>query len=67
MSLVPDQLIEAEWNCPAFGRTREVVLIDHLRLFTPYFALVPEVPDQFLLLGVNTDDRPSRSAEDLSL
>src|SRR5262249_4203981 len=42
MPLVPDQLIDAERNCSAFGRTGEIVLIDLFCLPAPDLPVIPE-------------------------
>src|SRR3954454_20703659 len=67
MALVPAQLIDTERHCPAFRRTREVVLVDFLRLPAPRRAVIPEIPDQLLFLGVDADDGPPCGDECLPL
>src|SRR3954465_11714967 len=62
-----DQFIDAEGDRPAFGRAGEILLVYLLGFLTPFLALVPEVPDQLLLLGVDADDRPPCSGEGLPL
>src|SRR3954451_21628652 len=63
MAPFPNQFIDAEGDRPAFGRTGKIVLVYLLGFLTPFLTLVPEVPDQLLLLGVNADDRPPCSGE----
>src|SRR5262249_8986127 len=67
MAPVPDQFIDAEGDGPAFGRTGEIVLVDLLGFLTPCLAVVPEVPDQLLLLGVDADDGPPCGGEGFPL
>ena len=57
IALVMDDVIDAIRHGPTQRIAREIMQIDLLRRLTPSATLVGEVADQFLVLGIDTDDR----------
>ena len=61
-----DDVIDAIRHGPTQRIAREIMQIDLLRRLTPSATLVGEVADQFLVLGIDTDDRIACAQELLS-
>src|SRR3989442_1222193 len=66
-TLVSSHVIDAEGDRLAFGRSGEVVLVNLFGLSAPCLPVISELPDQFLLLGVYTDDGQTLSGKALPL
>ena len=66
IALVMDDVIDAIRHGPTQRIAREIMQIDLLRRLTPSATLVGEVADQFLVLGIDTDDRIACAQELLS-
>ena len=66
IALVMEDVIDAIRHGPTQRIAREIMQIDLLRRLTPSATLVGEVADQFLVLGIDTDDRIACAQELLS-
>ena len=66
IALVMDDVIDAIRHGPTQRIAREIMQIDLRRRLTPSATLVGEVADQFLVLGIDTDDRIACAQELLS-
>lgn len=63
MSLVAFRIIDAIGGRPTFGVVEKIVVVDLLRFLAPCLAVVLEVPDQFLFLGIHADPGVARTTE----
>src|ERR1700730_16277139 len=54
---IAKHIIDAVRNCFSYGILRKVMGIDRFWSLFPCSSSVLKIPDQFLLLGIHTDDR----------